>query len=321
MGILDTITKNKKCILVDFFDTIMFRYIHSDEIRPQWAEKMCSSYPNINANKWMQTRREIIADKDECAVEYEYLVKQMYERFSSGLYVSYESFRDTMFDIDKYVDMAVQYPNRRLITWLLEQKKKGKKIYIVSDYYLPSKAYDSFLSFYDLNDLFNGVFSSSEYMMTKRKGDLYEFVLDKLKVDKQEVIMIGDSKNSDYIAAKNHGIDSYRYFPATHKIYTNIHKRLGNIKIDKYIFGKCLKYTQFAEYGMDLYMFCQQLEQTLMNDLNKSRTINFMSRGGYLLKKAFDIYLNWGGGKAISGLKEIQNQIPKIFEKSIIKCR
>lgn len=41
------------------------------------------------------------------------------------------------------------------------------------------------------------------------------------------MIMIGDSKESDYENALKHGIDAIRYFPLFHKVKTNIRLRDG----------------------------------------------------------------------------------------------
>lgn len=287
MSIPNSVLKNKDYIFVDFFDTIMFRYIHSDEIRPQWAKVMNKFYPTVDVETWIKARNEYIGNYDECGIKYEDLIKGLYEILSTEISVDYEAFKNKVFEADKYVDMAVQYPNKHMVSWLKIQKKLGKKIYIVSDYYLPAEVYYDFLDFYDLKELFNGVYSSSDHEKTKQSGELYEYVVGELKIDKKKVIMIGDSKTSDYLKAIEAGIDSYRYFPVKHKIYTNIHKRCVRVNIDKYVFNKCYKYTEFAEYGMDLFVFCKQLSKVLIHDSNQSRILNFMSRGGVLAQKIF----------------------------------
>ena len=294
MGVPNYIAINKKYIFVDFFDTVMFRYIHSDEVRPQWAKRMNKFYPSVNAEKWISVRNEIIGDNDECSINYEYLIKKLYERLSCNYFLDdEESFKKKVFDADKYIDMAVQYPNKCIVSWLQKQRSFGKKVFIVSDYYLPARAIKSFLKFHDLNELFDGVFSSSDFEKTKRNGELYEYVIEELKVDKNSIVMIGDNVSSDFLMAREHGIDSYRYFPVFHKCYTNIHKCVGKVNIDRYVFNKCYKYSQFAEYGMDLFVFCEQFKNALTQESNQSKTICFMSRGGYLLKRAFEEYMYW----------------------------
>lgn len=50
--------RNKSVILVDFFDTVMFRHIHSHCLMGKWAKALTRKYPEIDEKKLVEYRNE-----------------------------------------------------------------------------------------------------------------------------------------------------------------------------------------------------------------------------------------------------------------------
>lgn len=125
---------------------------------------------------------------------------------------------------------------------------------------------------------------------------MYTYVLQTLKVDPKDCIMIGDSRYSDVIMAEKAGITGLLYFPWLHKIHTNISRKL-DWKYSHSIMRKqasfLYKNTCFYEYALILYYFAVQLIEMAEKDYNHN--LAFLSRGGYFLKKVTDIYLRLSG--------------------------
>lgn len=292
---IEKLAEYKSVIFIDFFDTVMFRQIHSHQLIGQWENALKRKYTQLIKVDLCKLRRIVINEigKDECAISYDVLLERLYLKLISEIdfSVTFKEFKKISYKIDYSLDMATQYPNRAIVKILKRLKSSGKKIYIVTDYYLPGKCYENYLRPYRLQNLYDGIFCSSDYQKTKIDGDLYDEVLSSLGVAADEVLMIGDSKKSDFENAIKTGITAYRYFPFLHKIKTNIRKKLKysySRHISKAVFNNCYRNTLFGEYALNLYYFSKKLHQEI-NSLNM-KDVYFLARGGYFLKKCFDGY-------------------------------
>ena len=87
----------------------------------------------------------------------------------------------------------------------------GRKIVIISDMYLDKEHLKKILinSGYNIDEV--AMFISSEYGCTKRNGGLYGRVLKEMKVNPDEMMMIGDNWISDYLIPKRLGIRATLY--------------------------------------------------------------------------------------------------------------
>lgn len=292
-------------IFVDFFDTVMYREIHSSQLIPQW-EKILKHKYNIPENVSLRKLRDkIINDsgKNGCALDYKILIHNLYLQLNKQGYCQCDEseFYEISYMVEVYIDLATQYPNRKMLAYLKRQKKKGKRIFLVTDYYLPVSAYRIYLGQFGLEELFEKIYCSSEYGKTKWEGTLYEEILKELNTDVGKVCMIGDSRRADVRKSKESGIRGHWYFPFLHKTKTNMARYLQmNFKkvCIKKVYRKAYRYTLFGEYGMNLYYFSKKLYGQLVEGGFKK--VNFLSRGGYLLKKVYDnyqkVYVYTGGG-------------------------
>ena len=52
---MDTLIRRKPIILVDYFDTLMFRYIHSSQLLRPWGRAMNRKYPDVNEEAFLLT--------------------------------------------------------------------------------------------------------------------------------------------------------------------------------------------------------------------------------------------------------------------------
>lgn len=89
---------------------------------------------------------------------------------------------------------------------------EGKKIILTSDMYLSKKQIQKILvaSGYKL-EWFDEIFISSEYKVSKYSGQLFQIVLDRYKLNPEEIIHIGDNYFSDTLKPSSLGIKTYYY--------------------------------------------------------------------------------------------------------------
>ncbi len=117
--------------------------------------------------------------------------------------------RPPQFVIEKLVGMwnknsllAKPFPDT--VKTLEMLKEKGIKIGLISntDQFSINQVIDKF----DLRKYFDVVVFSYNEGMLKSDKELFDVALDKLKLDKEEVLMVGDSMESDIKGAENAGI-------------------------------------------------------------------------------------------------------------------
>lgn len=262
-----------KIICVDFFDTLMFRHIHSHQLMIQWEKCLKRKYVPLKEIDLCSLRKQAIKEMggNECAISYELMIRNIYKKIDKyiGDCISENEFQMYSYIIDYNIDMATQYVNKTMIDTLKYLKEKqGKTICLVSDYYLPEKTYINYLKPYGLDKFFYKIFCSSDCNKTKYDGALYDEVLKILEVDAKDIIMIGDSKQSDNISPQLYGIEAYRYFPILHKMKTNIRKKVNysySKHVCKNIYTNTFKNCNFGDYALNLFYFTKNL----VNDVKK----------------------------------------------------
>lgn len=287
-----------KYIFVDYFDTTCFRHIHSFQIYSQWAKVLKMKFPEIKigenevVNLRHQAHRNVPQHYDE--PPYRLTMENLYELLCKkvNILVDKKSFVDSCLNIDISVEIGCQYGNQEIIKMLRKEKAKGKKIFLVSDFYLPVSAYEEFLLNIRCQDLFDKIYISESCNHTKASGTLYKFILEENQILPSDVVMIGDSKHADVMMAKQQGLNAIWYFPLCHKLWTNysgLTKRDYAKHALKSKFNDLYHHSTFAEYAAPLCFFTQKLSQE-MATVGGQIELNFFARGGYFLKKVFDAY-------------------------------
>ena len=172
---------------------------------------------------------------------------------------------------------------------LQQQKILGKKIVLVSDFYLELDFYEMMLKHLGIDNLFDDIFISSMFCKTKRDGGLYKVV--QQKYPNKKMVMIGDNKEADYNQSVNNGFNGIWYEKGNKKFKYFIR----NIKIDKKCFKEYKRIFNLktssktvSNYAFSLYEFCERLyKKCVKEDIQR---LNFLSREGQFLKILFDDY-------------------------------
>lgn len=276
-------TAGKKVILIDFFDTLVFRRIHSSQVYVPWAKALKTRLDlgNVTVESLINLRQQSNSQlcKKYAEPSYSLIMGLLWESIDCN--ISKDDFVNQSLEVDIDIELGCQYGNTHLIGFLKRAKARGQKIYVVSDFYLPASAYAHFLVNADCNDVIDGVFVSEGCNKTKANGDLYPYVLEQIGVQAKECVMIGDSRHSDVRQAIKNGILGLWYFPLKHKIWTNI-CRIFNMDYSKSILSKQARHlfchTLYDEYAIVLFAFAQKLISTAQEDAVGK--LVFFSRGG-----------------------------------------
>ena len=188
--------------------------------------------------------------------------------------------------------LHANYPLKQVFDFCVAKKKK---IYLISDMYLPLSFLTSILE----NAGYIGYqkfYLSCEYRKTKLTGDLFRFFLEEEGIEPDTVFHIGDSYYADIFGAKRAGIKSYR-------IPRNINSALyarspsegdsfSNRSLYAYINTRgCFCTTRPEQLGYELlgpliYGFC-----TYLHNLpeRKGRKLWLVARDMYLFERAYQL--------------------------------
>lgn len=285
-------------ILVDYFDTIAYRKIFSEGVKIRWAEKLSLSFDfHFSQDMIIEFRRsaERILSKNGINNQYTYreltdfILKEL--KLSEGYTADGEEFYQKCLALEEKIELSVQYRNENLLDSLYELQKKGKRVFLVTDFYLGESSYRKFLRQLQIEGLFDKVFVSCDLKKSKRNGSLYRYIMDGLGISPSQMAMIGDNRISDYRIPAEMGI------LAIHKVNKKqemlYKKQKWGYKNRKSITIKKLRHIfhsgkKISNYAFSFYLFIDLLYQQCIKDGVKK--VYFFSREGEFLKRLFDTY-------------------------------
>ena len=106
-------------------------------------------------------------------------------------------------------------------TRLLEQcrsyRRQGKRLIAVSDMYLSSEQLSRLLADNSYGGLFDAVYSSADYHMSKASGRLFDEVFAAESIEPDQLKHVGDNEQSDVIQLKRRGGHSKHWVPAVQR--------------------------------------------------------------------------------------------------------
>lgn len=245
--------------------------------------------------------------------------------------------KDELKEFELEIEEEFIYVNPKIKAILNKAKEKKKKIILVSDMYLPQYFIENILKKYNIH--YDKLYLSSTIKKTKASGNLFEYILDDLKISSTNLFHIGDSYYSDIKMAKK--FDIHTYFYENHLEYCKrnnlIEKEseelalkivdglivnkisLSNIEKDFwYLMG--YKVAGILYFGFVLWLY----EQVKKFNINK---LVFLSRDGFILKSVFNKFLKKKNDKKIKTFYVFSSRngylstdkkiIKKYFEKFI----
>ncbi len=98
----------------------------------------------------------------------------------------------------------------------------GKPIYLISDMYLSYEVIEQMLQKVGYGG-YKKIFLSSEYLLRKKEGGLFDAVLQEIKISPSKVLHVGDNKIADVEQANARGIKTFRMLRAVDRMRGNNH--------------------------------------------------------------------------------------------------
>lgn len=312
-------------ISFDIFDTLVFRpFQNPTDLFYILGEKHC--YPDF---KRLRCYAEAMArnEKFKTSNTYEISIDDIYEYMEKHIGISAEL--GIKLETETEIELCFANPYMKKVFNILRQN--GKKIIAVSDMYLKHLTIEQLLSKCGYTG-FDEVYISCEHLKSKYDGKMFQLV--KNNYGKEiSYAHIGDNKFSDIKRATENGFNAF-FYPNVNE--TGVPQRSTSMSI---IVGSAYKgiVNSHLHNGLNLFKpayeygyvcggifvagYCRFIHEYAGN--NGIDKILFLSRDGFILKKAYDIlypnnnsgYVYWS--RAVSTKLTAKRFKYNFFEKFI----
>ncbi len=211
--------KEKDIVSFDLFDTLLVRRVHDPDLVKLPVARFISTLADQRGIfiGWenVQRLRDNIEQKqrEETGKTFDDH-EACYPLFMGRLLrdIFGEQFSESVFDeVTKYelvMENSMLVPRQQFVDWVKVLKQQGKRIFIISDMYLPASQLKVLVKHAGLIDCVEDVISSADTFLAKASGKGYEFVKEKYSLSKERWIHIGDNPFSDGMRANEFGIDA-----------------------------------------------------------------------------------------------------------------
>jgi len=304
----------------DIFDTILVRRIDPPEIiHESTAKHLKRNYPslsqrNVSWEELLQLRYAAEGELRQQATaqgfDHECRFQELIHSWVNRLTIEEDlgHLPDLLHRQELSMEKAALFPNLdavHLLSWL---KEKNKKVIVVSDMYFSSDDLHDILQVKGLKQYIDKIFVSSDKLLCKYSGRLFQDVCETLNCRMDRMIHIGDNEISDF------KIPLSMHIRALHLKTPKEEKRRYYLKTF-YTFGKNRPYWRgkhllevtkaishpvnckswYKKYGYNHLgpLFCTYTAGIVekIRDLNIDHVF-FLARDGYLLQKIFIQFQN-----------------------------
>ncbi|MGG6461969.1 HAD family hydrolase [Solilutibacter silvestris] len=312
-------------ICVDYFDTLVRRTIAPEDVKRIACERISRMAGSNDRGSALYAARsalevECCRENEASGKDLEFTLPALLERlwhsesFLQDMTASH--FIQEAVETELSIECSVQILDHGLVDLLHAQKRKGRRIVLASDFYIPLVHFKRMLERMGILDLFDHVYISSDALLTKRSGRLFDTIIDAEGIQPSKILMIGDNIHSDGASANSRGIPSiWLNREHQHAEYAKLSSTSGNHdRIESrlmQIFRHDDRTDVFGELSLTLYAFIDDLFHRLKQ--NGARDVFFMAREGQLLRKLFKKYQD---SRGLSGESRIRPHYFKVSRRA-----
>lgn len=321
--------KMSKIISFDIWDTIIKRKCHPEEVKLytanyimlKYEKKLKEKYKNIY--EILKKRNEIEAmqckeskengNDDECRICNVFNSLQQ-EIFKESLDIAEELLKAEMEQEKKVI-----FLNPEILP--IFEKYKDLKMYCISDFYMGADCLKELLDFLELPIKFEKIYSSADYLLNKRSGNLYKKAEEEIGITPQEHIHVGDNAYSDIEVAKSLGIETIKMMK-TEFPFVSENKRKLEFDLETIKRNSSDEKDNLFNAGVDsspiLYFFGYQIVEYAIK--NKIKKVYYCTREGETFIKIHElIKKNNPFGVEIPGCDTIEVSRMATFSASLEK--
>ena len=307
---------DKNIVSFDLFDTLLIRRVHDPDLLKLpvarfIAAKAAALGIRITWQKVLWHRNQIEARHRKLTSERFVDHEACYPRFISELLtlIFKEHVSDALLaevtDYELSVENSMLVPRKELIDWLRELVHLGKRIFVLSDIYLPADHLAKLVDHAGFADCVEAIISSADTFLAKASGKAYEFVEKTYKLDRTSWLHIGDNPVSDGLRPSDFGIEALVLHDSREKFRKALAKRYYNYGAGRPFWrGRALLQLMMPHEGENIpreplfregYTFLAPLIGGFLQHLAEQAKklqitkIFFLSREGYTFKKFWEL--------------------------------
>lgn len=207
----------QKVISFDVWDTLIKRKCNPEEIKLFTARYLLFKYESKIREEY---RDSYIILKTRNCIEFE-ICKENEKKGKDGECRIIDVFNDLQKKIFKKEEDSIAiellrieiehekkmiYVNEKVLDIL--EKYKDLKMYCISDFYMDKNSLKEILDSTILKNRFEEIYSSADFLLNKKSGNLYKKFEEDLKISPNAHIHVGDNEFSDIQVAKKMGIET-----------------------------------------------------------------------------------------------------------------
>lgn len=279
----------------DIFDTLIYRNVLQPSDIFKIVERKYNKQYGTNLNFY---RKRIDAEKKARTIfpYREVNIDEIYEVLNTSLG---KDVAQQLKKIEKETELIYCVRNLQIIPYYEYCKKMGKKIFIISDMYLPVDFIQIILSKNNI-DGYVKIFDSCEYRLTKwEKGELFQKVCSEYHIEPEKILHIGNDQQADYKMATKVGYQAYlietkqNTFNYDGSLYVS-NSEVFEFNIIQKFLGNIVQQDTSRAYQIGVGVFGPLLYAYLQWMIQQAKKLHierlfFLSRDGYVLKKGFEL--------------------------------
>lgn len=257
---LKKIISKKNVISFDVFDTLLIRNLFS----PSDLFFLLSYEINkkFNNNKFLDFHKiRILAEKNAREIiKGEITINDIYDELIR-IVPFLKEHKNEIIEMEMQLEINV-IESRKFMKEIYEYSVSlNKTIIVISDMYMSKNNIHTLLEKNGYKIPLENIYVSSELKKTKYNGDIYNYVLKERSIKKDDILHIGDDKNSDILNAKKNGISSF-FVPKIIDIFTNKTKLINN---NLWCFINSTNNKQFIENKIHNYFWIRTFLSIIAN--------------------------------------------------------
>lgn len=283
----------KKIISFDIWDTIIKRKCHPEEIKLHTAnyillkheKELKEKYKNIY--EILKTRDEIEAtickENKENGKDDECRILDVFKKLQEEIFESKQDIAEELLKEEIEQEKRSIFINPEILP--IFEKYKNLKMYCISDFYMGAESLKELLDYLKLPVKIEKIYSSADYLLNKRTGNLYKKAEEEIGVKPEEHIHVGDNEYADIQMAKSLGIETIKTtktnFDFVPEKSRKFNFNLNEIKKEDKLFNVGV------ELAPLLYFFVYSIvEYAIKNNINK---VYYQTREGETFIKIHEL--------------------------------
>lgn len=208
-----------KIISFDIWDTILKRKCHPEEIKLHTANYIMLKHEDKLKEKYkdiyeiLKIRDEIEADickqNKENGFDDECRIIDVFKRLQKEIFIEEkEDISEELLKEEIEQEKRNIFINPDILP--IFEKYKDLKMYCISDFYMSAESLKELLDYVKVPVNIEKIYSSADYLLNKRTGNLYKKAEEELNIKPEEHIHVGDNQYSDIEVANNLGIETIK---------------------------------------------------------------------------------------------------------------